>query len=54
MNNIGLNDNWCISVLIFVVIILLLVKIYEVFGYSEIKSSGIKSSGTIIRTENLM
>jgi hypothetical protein len=41
MKNIGLNDNWCISVLIFVGLLLLLIKIYEVFGDSEIKSSGV-------------
>jgi hypothetical protein len=41
MKNIGLNDNWCISVLIFVIIVLLFLKIYEFFGNSEKKAPSI-------------
>ena len=41
MNNIGLNDNWCISVLIFVIIVFLFMKIYEIYGNSDKKESTI-------------
>jgi hypothetical protein len=38
MNNISINDNWCISVLIVIIIIFLLIKIYDSLGNSDISS----------------
>ena len=38
MDNISINDNWCISVLIVMIVIFLLIKIYDSLSSSDMSS----------------